>query len=330
MSEGNYQDSSARRKRVQRLKKIIIVTLILSILIPFVSCIILFFKVNSLNRKLEDMTIQIENLTQISMEQQEQLQKWMEGSAAEGQGNAVAGQAEPDVSSVSKLTETEVDTDEETTLEETLHKVYLTFDDGPGKYTEDILAILERYQVKATFFVVGKDDEMSEEALKNIVAAGHTLGLHSYSHKYSEIYQSVEAFAEDFTRQQNYVQEVTGVKSMVYRFPGGSSNTVSDIDMQDFAEYLESQGVEYYDWNISSGDGGSRLLDVQTLVENCTKDIPNRDTSIILMHDSADKSTTVEALPIIIENILAMEDTVILPITEETEPVHHIDTKSNK
>lgn len=330
MSEGNYRDSSARRKRVQRLKKLIIVTLILSIMIPFVSCIILFFKVSSLNRKLEDMTVQIENLTRISMEQQEQLLKWMADSETEGQGSAVVGHAEPDIPHVSSMKENEVMLGEEKSLEESLHKVYLTFDDGPSKYTEDILAILERYQVKATFFVVGKDGELSEEALKNIVAAGHTIGLHSYSHKYSEIYQSVEAFAEDFVRQQKYIQEVTGVKSTVYRFPGGSSNTVSDVDMQEFADYLESQGVEYYDWNISSGDGGSKLLDVQTLVENCTEDIQNRDTSIILMHDSADKSTTVEALPIIIENILAMENTVILPITEQTEPVHHIDTKSNK
>ena len=114
------------------------------------------------------------------------------------------------------------------------------------------------------------------------------------------------------------------MKSTLYRFPGGSSNTVSDLDMKELADYLEEQGVTFYDWNISSGDGSSVQLPVETLVDNCTKNIENWNTSIILLHDSGDKRTTVDALPTIIENILAMEDTVILPITEETKPVQHI------
>ena len=161
-----------------------------------------------------------------------------------------------------------------------------------------------------------------------MVDEGHTIGLHSYSHQYDEIYHSVEAFASDYHKLQNYVYQVTGQKSKVYRFPGGSSNTVSNLEMQEFADYLYRQGVEFYDWNISSGDGGSTLLDVDTLVENSTSGITSKGTSIILLHDAADKSTTVEALPIIIENILAMEDTVILPITEDTKPIHHIDMET--
>ena len=94
--------------------------------------------------------------------------------------------------------------------------------------------------------------------------------------------------------------------------------------MTEFIKFLEEQGVEYYDWNISSGDGGSHLVPVDIMVENCTKDIAGYDTSIILLHDSAVKTTTVEALPQIIETILAMEDTVILPITEYTNAVHHV------
>jgi len=329
MSEENYTDSSARRRRVQRLKKIIIFTLMILILIPFVLCIFLFFKIHDLNQKLDDMTEQIENLAQISKEQQVMAQQdFMENSTV-GQGVASVGKAEPGVSNMGSLTDMEAVVTEDIAKNQ-LHKVYLTFDDGPSKYTEDILAILDRYQVRATFFVVGKEGEMAEEAMQAIVAGGHTLGLHSYSHKYHEIYQSVEAFGEDFTRLQDYVYEVVGVKSTVYRFPGGSSNTVSDVNMQEFADYLEGLGVEYYDWNISSGDGSSQQLTVQDIVKNCTKDIELYETSIILMHDSADKPTTVEALPIIIENILAMEDTVILPITEATKPVQHIDMNSKE
>lgn len=335
MSEEKYQSGSIRHKRVQRLKKLIIYTLIIFILVPIICCIVLFSKVGKLNRKLDDLSVQLEQLTQNSLEQQRLLEQWSLANTTKGQGVAAAGQSEPDFSVTGSLPgKTETDIQEEKIQKESAiqaaHKVYLTFDDGPSKYTDEILAILDRYQVKATFFVVGKEDEASADAMRAIVAAGHTIGLHSYSHKYSELYQSVEDFAADFEQLQDYVYLVTGVKSTVYRFPGGSSNTVSKLDMQVFADYLDRQGVEYYDWNISSGDGAKKLLTVQTLVENVTADIEKHETSIILMHDSAEKSTTVEALPIIIENILAMEDTVILPITEETEPVHHIDTSSKE
>ena len=94
--------------------------------------------------------------------------------------------------------------------------------------------------------------------------------------------------------------------------------------MHEFVDFLTEQEIEFYDWNVSSGDGGSVLLDVDTLVQNATSSIPRFETSIILMHDAASRPTTVEALPQIIENILAMEDTVILPITGETTPIHHI------
>lgn len=329
MSEDNSRDLVARRKRVQRLKKIIIVTLLTSILIPFVLCILLFIKVNNLNQRLDALNLQLENLTQISMEQQNRLQQWMTQQETKGQGTLPVGASDADAVNAGALVEQGV-SGEETKPEGQLHKVYLTFDDGPSKYTEEILAILDQYQVKATFFVVGKEDEASQEALQRIVAKGHTLGLHSYSHKYDEIYESEEAFSKDFIRLQNYVYDVTGVRSNIYRFPGGSSNTVSELDMKEFARYLEEQDVEYYDWNISSEDGGKKLLDAETIVENSITDIEKYETSIILMHDSADKPTTVEALPTIIESILAMEDTVILPITEDTVPVQHIKTNANE
>ncbi|MBQ9142752.1 MAG: polysaccharide deacetylase [Lachnospiraceae bacterium] len=206
---------------------------------------------------------------------------------------------------------------------EAKHKVYLTFDDGPSKHTETILDILDEYGVKATFFVVGKEGEENAERLRMIYERGHTIGMHSYSHDYSEIYESEEAFRADFLKSKQYIFDATGVETIHYRFPGGSSNALSDLSMQVFIDFLDEQGMEYYDWNISSGDGASILIPVETILENCTKKVSRYDTSIILMHDSAAKTTTVEALPRILETILAMEDTVILPITENTQPVHH-------
>lgn len=208
-------------------------------------------------------------------------------------------------------------------VEEAKHKVYLTFDDGPSEYTEAILDILDSYNVKATFFVLGKEDELSKERLKMIYDRGHTIGMHSYSHVYSEIYSSMESFEADFWKMRQYIFETLGSDCMYYRFPGGSSNTVSGVNMQECVDFLAEQGVEYYDWNIISGDGSSRRLSKETIIENSTATIPNYETSIVLMHDSANKKETVEALPEIIETILAMEDTVILPITEETNAIHH-------
>lgn len=204
------------------------------------------------------------------------------------------------------------------------HKVYLTFDDGPSKQTEVILDILDEYGVKATFFVVGKDGENVKERLKMIYERGHSIGMHSYSHDYADIYDSMEAFRADFLKSKQYIYEATGVETKYFRFPGGSSNTLGKIDMNEVVEFLQEQGVEYYDWNISSGDGGGTLMPADVIVENCTEDILRYETSIILMHDSAGKTTTVEALPQIIEAIQAMEDTAILPITQASKPIHHV------
>lgn len=323
MSAENHKDAIARRRRVQTLKKLIIITLLLFVTVPIVCCVILFGRVQALSAALITLSERTEELSGLAGGLQEELRSLQENRTVKEQESSLENQEQaPEEQSITDVVNTPNNSHQ--------HKVYLTFDDGPSRYTEEILEILDRYEVKATFFVVGKEDEKSQELMRDIVDGGHTLGMHSYSHKYSEIYSTVEAFGEDFTKLQDYLYEIAGVKSKVYRFPGGSSNKVSKLDMGLFAAYLQEQEITFYDWNISSGDGGSRLLDVETLVDNCLDGITQNSTSIILLHDAADKSTTVEALPMIIENILALEDTVLLPITENTEPVQHIQTKTNE
>lgn len=312
-----------RQKRVQMLKKLIVMTLAISILIPIVLCIVLLVYIHGIHSQLDSLNAQVEALEEGYLRQQEQLDLLLQSEtvsenlksneASKGDGSS----ATQDITGV-------IDG------EENLRKVYLTFDDGPSIYTKDILDILDRYDVKATFFVVGKEDRASQEALQEIVDRGHTLGMHSYTHKYDVIYHSVDDFAEDFHKLQDYLLDVTGVKSIIYRFPGGSSNTVSEVPMEELADFLDEQGVVFHDWNVSSQDASSKMQPVDALVDNCLKDVETWHNAVILFHDSADKSTTVEALPIIIENILAMEDTVILPITEDTKPVQHIQRESNE
>lgn len=307
----------ARRKRVQRLKKMIIGIVAAGIVIPLLCCVYLFCRLHTIDGTLKTLEQRLDELDIRNQELQTLLQQLQEQKSTPVQT--------PQIQEDSPGAEASEPVAEESFGQEEIHKVYLTFDDGPSIYTNDILDILDSYNVKATFFVVGKEETNAEEALQRIVDEGHTLGMHSYSHKYKELYESMDSFTQDFARIRDYIYQATGEESVCYRFPGGSSNTVSEIDMHDFIDYLDSQGVEYYDWNVSSGDGGSMKLSTDTLLENCTKDIDTRDTSIILLHDSAEKPTTVEALPDIIENILARPDTVILPITENTRPIHHIE-----
>lgn len=324
MPKKKVSTAKERRRREQLINRCMVLLLILGMLVPLALSVFLLGRVRVLNGEVDALTTQIDGLREQITQQQQQLEEWMRQSELSGEGSAAVSQSSAEVQGTIDEISREEQADEKTDNDKEIqHKVYLTFDDGPSIYTEDILDILDRYGVKATFFVIGKESAAAREAISMIVDGGHTLGMHSYSHKYAQLYQSVESFADDFVKLQTYLYEVTGVECKYYRFPGGSSNTVSAIPMQEFIDYLASQEVQYYDWNISSEDADGKQLSVDALVKNCTENISNNETSMILLHDSADKGTTVEALPIIIENILAMEDTVILPITEETVPVQH-------
>jgi peptidoglycan/xylan/chitin deacetylase (PgdA/CDA1 family) len=203
-------------------------------------------------------------------------------------------------------------------------EIYLTFDDGPSIYTAQILDILAEYGVKATFFVVGRTDEASLAAYRRIVDEGHTLGMHSYSHRYYEIYRSVADFSKDLQKLQELLYETTGVWSRYYRFPGGSSNTVSRVDMQELIDYLGEQDIAYFDWNVSSGDAASGGISSQRIISNCLYGLSDKSEAMILLHDLGDKHSTVVALPSVIEGIMAQGDVVFLPIGDDTEPVQHI------
>ncbi len=208
-----------------------------------------------------------------------------------------------------------------------MRKVCLTFDDGPSIYTDDILDVLDKYGVKASFFVNGKSG--FDEQYRRIVAEGHTLGMHSFSHDYSEVYADLDSFAEDLYKLKDYLFELTGVDCELYRFPGGSSNTASRVDMTRCIQYLDAKGIRYFDWNVSSGDATSEYRSAASITSNVISQIQalDKDTIVVLFHDASGKSTTVEALPMIIEKIQAMDNTVILPIDEYTEEVQHISVK---
>ena len=129
---------------------------------------------------------------------------------------------------------------------------------------------------------------------------------------------------EDMEKLQEYLYDTTGVWTRFYRFPGGSSNTVSDVDMQKLMTYLDENGITYFDWNISSGDASSVQISSDNIVDNCINGLKDKSECMILMHDANEKRTTVEALPEVIKRIQERGDSVFLPITDETSPIQHI------
>ena len=201
--------------------------------------------------------------------------------------------------------------------------VYLTFDDGPSPNTPRILDILDRYGVKATFFVINGG---CNRYMGDIVNRGHTIALHSYSHKYAKIYSSDEAYYQDLQAISDVVYNNTGVRTNIIRFPGGSSNKVSgnysEGIMSRLTKSVQEKGYRYYDWNCESGDASGNNVPVETIVANCKYMPKSTNTVIVLMHDTGAKNTTVEALPQIIEYYRSCGCSFGV-ITENTPEVHH-------
>jgi peptidoglycan/xylan/chitin deacetylase (PgdA/CDA1 family) len=200
-------------------------------------------------------------------------------------------------------------------------RAYLTFDDGPSIYSDELLDILAENNVKATFFVIGRD-ETYYDIYRRIVDEGHTLALHSYSHDYEKIYSSTDNFVNDIEELRNLLYDVTGVECKYYRFPGGSSNTVSAVPMSDLVSCVYDLGLEYFDWNSLNGDSVSRDLPPEQLVDNIMQDALKYDDTIILMHDLGDRHTTIESLELLI-NRLRDEGYILLPIDENTPSIKH-------
>lgn len=294
-----------RANRVKSLKKIIIISLLTAIMIPIILCIVILVRLNDLENKVQEL---------YTMRESESIINKQNLSETIPEADVETGILDENVEMDKKETENE----------KIVRKIHLTFDDGPSNYTEEILDILAEYNVKATFFVVGKEDAHSLDMYKKIVEEGHTIGMHSYSHKYNEIYASKENYIEDLEKLQNLLYDVTGVKPMICRFPGGSSNTVSKVPIQELVDYLEEKNIKFHDWNVSSGDATSDYISADKIVENCTGNLEGYREATILFHDANDKRTTVEALPIVIAKLLEMEDTVISPLTEDIVPIQHI------
>ena len=200
--------------------------------------------------------------------------------------------------------------------------VYLTFDDGPGRYTAQLLDVLDKYGVKVTFFVTnqypGYQNLIAQEAQR-----GHTVAIHTYSHKYSEVYASVNAYFSDLQKMSDICEAQTGKKPTIIRFPGGTSNGISKKYCKGIMTQLTYEvgvrGYYYCDWNVESNDAGGAKT-AKEVAENVIAGIKSHNVSIVLQHDIHKYS--VDAVDEIIAWGLANGYT-FLPLDESSPMVHH-------
>jgi len=207
-----------------------------------------------------------------------------------------------------------------TTIEPNGKMIYLTFDDGPGAHTDRLLDILKKYDVKVTFFV---KSSAYAHLLTRAAEEGHTVAIHTNSHNYSQIYASDEAFMADLEAIQSTILQYTGQKSMLLRFPGGSSNTISSAYckgiMSRLTKKLPELGYQYFDWNVDSNDAGGAKT-AEEVFKNVTEGIGNKQNSVVLQHDT--QSFSVDA----VEQIVAWglcNGYTFAPLTLDSPACHH-------
>ncbi len=181
-------------------------------------------------------------------------------------------------------------------------EIYLTFDDGPStRVTGRILDVCKEEGVKATFFIVGERVAGREEVLKRIADEGHAVGVHSYTHRYREIYASDDALLADVRRCKKLIEERAGVTPAVYRFPGGGTK-----ENERRKALLEKEGLTAIAWNAVCGDEEIPHASAEVLVETAMKTAKGKRRVVLLLHDSAPHRATAEALPAIIAHFRDM------------------------
>ncbi|MBP5608918.1 MAG: polysaccharide deacetylase [Lachnospiraceae bacterium] len=313
MDKSGNERTIEHKKRIKQLRQIIIAVVLVMLLLPTVLSIVALSRISSLNDRLNEITMLLSDMNaNMSMSTHE---------SEEPRQRAASGPTPLTERSLSVSGDEMGETDDGY---EGIKKVYLTFDDGPSQYTDEILDILAEYDVKATFFVNGHEGREAEYL--RIALEGHSLGMHSYSHEYSKVYSDLDGFAEDLHQIQQLLKDITGEDCLLYRFPGGSSNAVHRMPMAECIDYLDAKRIRYFDWNVSGGDALAEPHSATQIVNDVCNQVRNidDDTVVVLLHDAPGKRSTVEALPMIIEKLMSMDDVVLLPITDDTKDVQHV------
>ncbi len=181
--------------------------------------------------------------------------------------------------------------------------VFLTFDDGPSRNTIKILDTLAEYNAKATFFVIGQNlTEDGIEIAKRALAEGHMLGMHTETHRYDEIYDSVDSFLTDYDKLANRFVEAFGECPAIFRFPGGSYSAYINPIRKELQQEMERRGFLGYDWT-TSGEDSVGTPTAASIKKNIFDMLYSCEEPIILLHDSPCSNLTAEVLPDILKRL---------------------------
>lgn len=195
--------------------------------------------------------------------------------------------------------------------------VYLTFDDGPSEYTPEVLDILKKHNIKATFFVIGTQIGNNRvNTLQRIIDEGHAVGIHTYSHDYEDIYSSIDNYLKDFYKAYRLIYLQTGFKPSLFRFPGGSVNAYNKKIYKKLIPEMTRRRFVYFDWNISSGDA-ENSPSASSVKSHILNGIKTKSDSIVLMHDT--KYATVSVLDEVITK-LKEQNYIFKELSANTEP----------
>ncbi len=294
-----------RRRRVKRIKRTIITLCIILLVLPTILSIFLMARVSSLQSQINEIISGSAEETggvdeQLDVVQASVKKTVSDASVSASEGAVSSGRA---VSAKGK-------------------KVYLTFDDGPGTQTAEILDILKKEKVKAAFFVTGKEDAYSKKMYQRIVEEGHTLGMHSYSHIYDNIYKSKKAFSADFQELYDLLHDVTGIYPEWYRFPGGSSTKTMKSSLGSLVDVLEKKKVSYIDWNVITPEAMDPKVTKKEMIDGIMSGVAGYDTAVVMLYDAENRPMTVKTLPTLIRK-MKQKKYELLPLDQEAVPIRH-------
>lgn len=183
--------------------------------------------------------------------------------------------------------------------------IYLTFDDGPSDNTLLILSILDKYNIKGTFFMTGAETDAQKAVMKTVSDGGHAIGMHSFSHNYKQVYESVDSYLGDMDAIYKNILGATGAAPTIFRFPGGSINNYNRFIYKQLIAETTRRGFVYYDWDVSGEDAkdGADWTSIYKNVMGGVKKLGDK-SAIVLLHDASDKDRTVTVVEDLVLELL--------------------------
>ena len=287
------------RSRLRRstYKRYVIISIVLILALSAFS-VFEFINAKNLSSELTQMQQQNSSLTSDlnALQSQNQTLQDQYNALQESVASQSASPANPETSQQSQENQGKV--------------AYLTFDDGPSSLTPKLLDVLQENDVKASFFVafMGVNSADNRAWIKQIADAGHTVGVHSWSHDYNTIYANEDNFLEDFNKMKDIIQEATGIDPKVSRFPGGMGNSVSITAsggkeiMPELVEDVKALGIKPFDWNAGGEDATKPYPTTDELVQMVINDAEGHDTVVVLLHAERHQFS-IDAVPEIVKQL---------------------------